>query len=84
MSSEVETSLNISERVRDSSTPLGMTENAGALRVEIFVVILTRSLPLARPEGLPIYVARLPPTPFTLRGELERLIASDFGILEDS
>ena len=30
-------------------------------------VLLTRSLPLARPLGLPVYVARLPPAPFSAR-----------------
>ena len=40
------------------------------LRVKIFVVILTRSRPLARPKGFPIHVALLPQAPFALRREL--------------
>jgi len=30
-------------------------------------VVVTRSRPLARPKGWPIYVAGLPPAPLTLR-----------------
>src|SRR5882672_4133796 len=40
MSSEVETSLNISETVRDSSTPVGMTKKLRAFTIiELLVVI---------------------------------------------
>jgi hypothetical protein len=46
-------------------------------------VVLTHSLPLARPNGLPIYVARLPPAPFALRCELDTLVAAGLGIFED-
>src|SRR5256886_14159755 len=39
MSSEVETSLDISEIVRDSSTSLGMTKKASFIIIELLVVI---------------------------------------------
>jgi hypothetical protein len=53
------------------------------LCVQILVVILTYSRPLARPKGLPIYVARFPSAPFRLRRELHALVAADFRIFED-
>src|SRR4029078_10090345 len=53
-----------------------------SLRVEILVVVLTRSSPPARPGAFPIYVARFPPAPFALGRELH-ILASSFRILED-